>query len=131
MTETTKSGPGISPLAPDHFPDMPAIPGVTLATKATGSRYQGRTDFLFAAFAPGTVAAGVLTRSKTASAPIDWCRRSLLHGKAQGLVVNAGNANAFTGKAGDATTNAVAQTAMAALACTGQEIYLASTGVIG
>ncbi len=95
----------VSPLAPKHVPDMPAIAGVRLATAAAGIRYAGRTDVLLALFDQGTAAAGVFTRSKCPSAPVEWCRAHLKSGKsaknlARALVVNSGNANAFTGKSG-------------------------------
>ena len=95
----------VSPLAPKHVPDMPAIAGVRLATAAAGIRYAGRTDVLLALFDEGTAAAGVFTRSKCPSAPVEWCRAHLKSGKsaknlARALVVNSGNANAFTGKSG-------------------------------
>src|SRR6185437_13062373 len=100
----------VSPLAPKHVPEMPAIFGVRLATAAAGIRYAGRTDLLLALFDEGTAAAGVFTRSKCPSAPVEWCRARLKSGKsrknlsgknlARALVVNSGNANAFTGKSG-------------------------------
>src|SRR6185312_3577973 len=90
----------VSPLAPKHVPEMPAIAGVRLATGAAGIRYKGRTDVLFALFDEGTTVAGVFTRSKCPSAPVEWCRANLKAGKARALVVNSGNANAFTGKTG-------------------------------
>ena len=90
----------VSPLAPARFPDMPAVAGVRLATAAAGIRYAGRTDVLLALLDPGTTVAGVFTRSKCPSAPVDWCRARLKAGKARALVVNSGNANAFTGKSG-------------------------------
>src|ERR1700682_4372655 len=94
----------ISPLAPAQFPDMPPIDGVKLATAAAGIRYAGRTDVLLALFDPGTTVAGVFTRSKCPSAPVEWCREKLKAGKARALVVNSGNANAFTGKNGREAT---------------------------
>src|SRR5690242_11653712 len=94
----------VSPLAPKHVPDMPAIAGVRLSTAAAGIRYAGRTDVLLALFDEGTAAAGVFTRSKCPSAPVEWCRAHLKRGKARALVVNSGNANAFTGKNGHAAT---------------------------
>src|SRR5215468_9950847 len=94
----------VSPLAPSNIPDLPAIAGVRLATAAAGIRYAGRTDVLLALFDEGTIAAGVFTRSKCPSAPVDWCRAHLKAGAASALVVNSGNANAFTGKSGRAAT---------------------------
>src|ERR1700758_2703967 len=90
----------ISPLAPASFPEMPPIEGVRLATAAAGIRYPGRTDVLLALFDEGTTVAGVFTRSKGPSAPVDWCREQVKGGRARALVVNSGNANAFTGKSG-------------------------------
>ena len=87
----------VSPLAPKTVPDMPAVAGVRLATAAAGIRYPGRTDVLLALFDPGTTVGGVFTRSKCPSAPVEWCRAHLKAGKARALVVNSGNANAFTG----------------------------------
>ena len=121
----------ISPLAPKHVPDMPAIAGVKLATAAAGIRYAGRTDVLLALFDPGTTVAGVFTKSKCPSAPVEWCRAHLKGGKARALVVNSGNANAFTGKSGRAATKLTADIAAKAAGIRTAEIFLASTGVIG
>ena len=89
----------ISPLAPATIPDIPPVEGVSFATGAAGIRYKGRTDVLLALFDEGTEVAGVFTTSKCPSAPVEWCRAKLAGGKARALVVNSGNANAFTGKA--------------------------------
>ncbi len=121
----------ISPLAPKHVPDLPAIAGVRLATAEAGIRYAGRTDVLLALFAPGTTTAGVFTKSKCPSAPVEWCRAHLKAGKARALVVNSGNANAFTGKSGRAATKLTAEIAAKGAGCKPAEIFLASTGVIG
>src|SRR5205807_9818405 len=90
----------VSPLAPAQFPDMPAIEGVRLATAAAGIRYPGRTDVLLAVLDPAAAIAGVLTKSKCPSAPVEWCRARLKRRSARALVVNSGNAHAFTGKSG-------------------------------
>src|SRR5690606_13045147 len=79
----------VSPLAPQSYPDLPAIAGVRFATAEAGIKYRNRTDVLLMEFAEGTVVAGVLTRSKCASAAVDWCRSNLPGGKARGLVVNS------------------------------------------
>jgi glutamate N-acetyltransferase/amino-acid N-acetyltransferase len=121
----------VSPLAPKHVPEMPEIPGVRLATGAAGIKYQGRTDVLLALFDKGTAVAGVLTRSKCPSAPVEWCRARLKSGMARALVVNSGNANAFTGKTGRAATAFTAKLAAQAAGCKPVEVFLASTGVIG
>ena len=121
----------ISPFAPKHLPRLPGISGVRFATCAAGIRYPGRTDLLLALFDPGTTVAGVLTRSKTASAPVEWCRLRLAHGMARALVVNSGNANAFTGRRGREAVKLTAEAAAEAAQCLEADIYLASTGVIG
>ncbi|WP_431855722.1 bifunctional glutamate N-acetyltransferase/amino-acid acetyltransferase ArgJ [Azospirillum sp.] len=121
----------VSPLAPASFPSLPVIAGVRFATTNSGIRYKGRDDVMLAVLDPGTTVAGVLTRSKTASAPVEWCRMALAHGQARAVVVNAGNANAFTGKAGDATVQATVKAAAALAGCAPAEVYLSSTGVIG
>jgi glutamate N-acetyltransferase/amino-acid N-acetyltransferase len=121
----------LSPLAPTDVPDMPAIAGVRLATAAAGIRYKGRTDVLLAVLDKGTAVAGVFTRSKCPSAPVEWCRAKLGRGKARALVVNSGNANAFTGKTGRQATALTAAIAAKAVGCGADEIFLASTGVIG
>jgi glutamate N-acetyltransferase/amino-acid N-acetyltransferase len=121
----------ISPLAPARVPDLPTIDGVKLATAAAGIKYANRTDVLMALLEPGTTAAGVLTRSKCPSAPVDWCRTRLKSGKARALIVNSGNANAFTGKSGRAATELTAKLAAGAIGCRENEVLLASTGVIG
>jgi len=123
--------PQISPLAPASFPEMPPVAGVRLATAAAGIRYPGRTDVLLALFDPDTAVAGVFTRSKCPSAAVDWCRDKIRRGGASALVVNSGNANAFTGKSGRAATALTAEIAAKAAHCKPGEILLASTGVIG
>ncbi|MEJ1160375.1 bifunctional glutamate N-acetyltransferase/amino-acid acetyltransferase ArgJ [Prosthecomicrobium sp. N25] len=121
----------VSPLAPKTQPAMPAVAGVRFATAAAGIKYKGRTDVLLVALDAGTTVAGVFTTSRCPSAPVDWCRASLAQGRARALVVNSGNANAFTGAKGVATVEATAGGAAAALGCAPGEIFLASTGVIG
>ncbi|HEX4080647.1 MAG TPA: bifunctional glutamate N-acetyltransferase/amino-acid acetyltransferase ArgJ [Rhizomicrobium sp.] len=125
------SPPNISPLAPKRFAALPPIAGVRLATGAAGIKYRDRTDVMLAVLAAGTQAAGVFTRSKTASAPVEWCRARLERQTARALVVNSGNANAFTGAAGREAVRAIAGSAAAALDCHVNEIFVASTGVIG
>ncbi|MEW6450262.1 MAG: bifunctional glutamate N-acetyltransferase/amino-acid acetyltransferase ArgJ [Pseudomonadota bacterium] len=121
----------VSPLAPTTVPDMPVIAGVKLATAAAGIRYKGRTDVMLALLDPGTVAAGVFTKSKCPSAPVEWCRAKLKNAKPRALVVNSGNANAFTGKNGREACKFTAQIAARAVGCKPNDIFLASTGVIG
>ena len=121
----------VSPLAPQHVPDMPEIAGMRIATGSAGIKYQGRTDVLLALLDKGTTVAGVLTRSKCPSAPVEWCRAKLKGGQARVLVVNSGNANAFTGKTGREAVAFTAKLASEAAGCKPGEVFLASTGVIG
>jgi glutamate N-acetyltransferase/amino-acid N-acetyltransferase len=121
----------ISPLAPKSYPDLPPVEGVKFATAEAGIRYKGRTDVMLALMDKGTQAAGVFTKSKCASAPVDWCRAKLRGGKARALVVNSGNANAFTGKTGAQQAKFSAEITAKATGAPLGEIFLASTGVIG
>ena len=90
----------VSPLAVP-MPALPPLAGVRLGTVAAGIRYKGRDDLMMMVFAPGTTVAGVFTSSKCPGAPVDWCRKALEGGTARAVVVNAGNANVFTGRAGE------------------------------
>jgi glutamate N-acetyltransferase/amino-acid N-acetyltransferase len=120
-----------SPLAPTSFPDLPEIEGVRFAAGAAALRYKDRADVMLAVFDKGTQAAGVFTKSKCPSAPVDWCRARLKAGRARALIVNSGNANAFTGKAGAQAVKLTAALAAQATGARENEIFLASTGVIG
>lgn len=120
-----------SPLAPAGFPDIPPVAGVSFATRASGIRYKDRDDLLLATFAPETTAAGVLTQSRTAAAPVLWCRKALRTGSARALLMNAGNANAFTGKQGEAAVVDTVHAVANRLSCAPGEVFVASTGTIG
>ena len=121
----------ISPLAPAIVSNAPAVAGDKLATGAAGIKYRGRTDVLLVVMDEKTTAAGVFTQSKCPSAPVEWCRAKVKGGKARALVVNSGNANAFTGRNGRAAAKFTADLAARALGCKPAEVFLASTGVIG
>ncbi len=121
----------ISPFAPSSLPEVPSIEGVRFASAEAGIKYKNRRDLMVAVMDEGTTAAGVLTQSKTCSAPVLWCRESLKGGKARILVVNSGNSNAFTGRKGRAAVDLTAKFAREAVGCGSGEVYLASTGVIG
>jgi glutamate N-acetyltransferase / amino-acid N-acetyltransferase len=123
--------PARSPLAPKKIVRLPALAGVRLATTAAGIRYRGRDDLLNVTLQAGTQVAGVFTQSKTASAPVEWCRKHVGGGAARVLVVNSGNANAFTGRAGTRAAATIAQSAADKIGCSVNEVFLASTGVIG
>ncbi len=120
-----------SPLAPEKTPVLPPIAGLRLAAKACGIRYKNRDDVMLMELAPGATIAGVLTRSLTCSAAIDLCRKHLAGGKARAILVNAGNANAFTGKAGVQSVDRCVKAVAGSLGCRGREVYVASTGIIG
>ena len=113
------------------MPEMPEIEGVRIAAAEAGIKYAGRTDLMLMLFDEGTTAAGVFTRSRCPSAAVDFCRSNLPNGRARALVVNSGNANAFTGKKGEQATRVTAEAAAAAAGCNVDEVFLASTGVIG
>ena len=121
----------VSPFAPTHVPVLPAVDGVRLATCEAGIRYAGRTDLLLALFEPSTAVAGVFTTSKTASAAVEWCREHVRHGMARALVVNSGNANAFTGLRGRETVAETVRATACIADCLDADVCVASTGVIG
>ena len=123
----------VSPLAPDHFPDLPVIDGVRFATIAAGVRYQGRTDVMLAELTPGSTVAGAFTRSATRAAPVLDCQAKIGATSDTGaaILVNSGNANAFTGKGGVIAVEAI--TAAVADVCNipQSRVFTSSTGVIG
>jgi glutamate N-acetyltransferase / amino-acid N-acetyltransferase len=121
----------LSPLAPKKYPALPPIGGVRFATLAAGVRYAGRTDVMMALFDEPVAVAGVFTRSQCPSAPVDWCRAQLKGGMARALIVNSGNANAFTGHKGIEAVEVVAEAAAKVVGAKKSEIFMASTGVIG
>jgi glutamate N-acetyltransferase/amino-acid N-acetyltransferase len=120
-----------SPLAPAAFPRLPEIAGVRLGVAESGARYRGRPDVLVAVLDPGTAIAGCFTISKTRSAPVDWDKANLARGRARAMLVNAGNANAFTGARGVQTVASTVEALSRLLGCPKEEIFVASTGVIG
>jgi glutamate N-acetyltransferase/amino-acid N-acetyltransferase len=121
----------LSPFAPDKFPELLPIAGVRLAVGVLSPGTAGRPGLLLCELAEGTRVAGVLTRSKTASAPVDWCRQVLGGGQARALLVNAGNANAFVGQVGRAAMERTIATAAGLISCRPESVFVASTGVIG
>ncbi|QNT68381.1 bifunctional glutamate N-acetyltransferase/amino-acid acetyltransferase ArgJ [Defluviicoccus vanus] len=121
----------VSPFAPAHFPDLPVVGGVRLAVAAAGIRYRDRNDLLLAEFDRGTSVAGVFTRSQTAAAPVQWCRDAIGQGQARALVVNAGNANAFTGTDGPVVVETTVSATTHLFNCRPSQVLVASTGVIG
>jgi len=122
----------VSPLAVP-LPEMPPVAGVRLGVAEAGIRYAGRADLTAMLVPVGSTAAGAFTRNRCPGAPVDWCRAALgeTGGRARAVVVNAGNANVFTGRAGREATEATADAAAALAGCAPAEVLLASTGTIG
>ena len=120
-----------SPLAPTQFPELPELAGIKLATAATGLKYKGRDDLFLMLADEGTSFAGVFTKSATAAAPVLVSRAGLKSGQARAILTNAGNANAFTGRAGDDAILTYRSAFANALGLTENQILIASTGVIG
>ena len=125
--------PPLSPLAPAAFPSLPEIGGVSFATAEAGVRYAGRTDVMLALLAPGTAMAGVFTRSATRSAAVLDCQKKIAFQSEAGaaIVVNSGNANAFTGRNGEAAVTAVTSAVANTLDVPEARVFSSSTGVIG
>jgi len=113
-----------SPLAPARFPALPPVAGVRLATRACGIKYKDRSDACLIELAAGTTIAGVFTRSLTASAPVLWCRKALRGGRGRAIIVNAGNANAFTGAAGRNSVDRIVGAVARKLKCKPREVFV-------
>jgi len=120
-----------SPFAPKRFPALPAIAGVAVGGAACGVKYKGRKDLFLAELVRGSTIAGVFTTSRTASAPVDWCRDIIGAGRVRGIVVNAGNANAFTGHQGMEGVVHTVDVVARQIGSRKDEVFVASTGVIG
>ena len=123
----------VSPLAPAAFPELPVIDGVTFATAAAGVKYQGRTDVMLAQLTPGTTIAGVFTRSQTRAAPVLDCQAKIGGASDQGaaILVNSGNANAFTGRGGQEAVEAITASVAQTCGVPQSRVFTSSTGVIG
>jgi len=121
----------VSPLAPKSYPQMPSLDEVRLSTAEAGIKYAGRTDVLLVQLPADTAVAGVFTTSRCASAPVDWCKDIVGRGKARALLVNSGNANAFTGVRGRTAVERSAEIVAGELGIDPKDVFLASTGVIG
>lgn len=123
----------VSPLAPDVFPNLPVIKGVRFATAAAGVKYQGRTDVMLAVADAGSSVAGVFTKSATRAAPVLDCQSKIGRDSDAGvaILVNSGNANAFTGKHGVVSVNAITTAVAAGTGIPADRVFTSSTGVIG
>ena len=123
-----------SPLAPATFPELPAIGGVRFASAAAGVKYKDRDDVMLAALKPGSTVAGVFTRSKTRAAPVLDCQSKIGQSDTSGgaaIIVNSGNANAFTGQSGAEAVTAITTSVASALSLEKERVFSSSTGVIG
>ncbi|SPF79546.1 bifunctional glutamate N-acetyltransferase/amino-acid acetyltransferase ArgJ [Pseudoprimorskyibacter insulae] len=123
----------VSPLAPAAFPNLPVIDGVRFATAEAGVRYQGRTDVMLAMLDPGSVVTGVFTRSATRSANVLDCQKKIGTDSDAGaaIIVNSGNSNAFTGRAGEGSVDAISEAVAAKTGLPANRVFTSSTGVIG
>ncbi|WP_121631149.1 bifunctional glutamate N-acetyltransferase/amino-acid acetyltransferase ArgJ [Tropicibacter alexandrii] len=122
-----------SPLAPEQFPALPVIDGVRFATAQAGVRYAGRTDVMLALLDPGSVVAGVFTRSLTRSANVLDCQAKIGGDSDRGaaIIVNSGNSNAFTGRAGEGSVKAICDMVAEVTGLPAERVFTSSTGVIG
>ena len=121
----------ISPLAPKIFPELPSVKGVTLGTARSGTKYKGRRDIFTAVFDKGTAVAGAFTQSEIKAEPVEFCKRNIIDGSARVLVVNAGFANAFTGKKGKKINKSISSHIKKFIKCREKDVFICSTGVIG
>ena len=124
----------VSPLAPASFPDIPSIKGVNFSTASAGVKYQGRSDVMLAVLDPGTEIAGVFTSSSTRSFAVIDCEEKIhLKDSSSGaaIVVNSGNANAFTGYRGKVSVETITSMAAEVLNIPRSRVFSSSTGVIG
>ena len=122
-----------SPLAPEHFPKLAEIAELGLNVFETGSRYRGRDDLLVITLPAKASIAGVFTKSSMPSAAVDLCKEHLSQskGRVRAIIINAGIANAFTGKQGQASAETVTAACASLLGVEPHHVYMASTGVIG
>lgn len=122
-----------SPLAPNRFPDLPVIGGVSFATAEAGVKYRGRADVMLAQLAPGTTIAGAFTQSSTRSAAVLDCQEKIGGPADAGaaIIVNSGNANAFTGRNGRVSVKSVTQAVADTVSVPEARVFSSSTGVIG
>ena len=121
----------ISPLAPENFPKLPSVKGVLIGTAKSGTKYKGRRDIFTAIFEKGTAVAGAFTQSDIKAEPVEFCRKNIIDGSARVLAVNAGFANAFTGKKGKKINKSISSNIKKIIKCREKDIFICSTGVIG
>ncbi len=122
-----------SPLAPESFPQLPVVAGVRFATAAAGVKYQGRADVMLAVLEAGSTVAGVFTKSNTRAAPVLDCQAKLGRPSDAGaaILVNSGNANAFTGHYGQTSVEEIIRAVSDVTDVPAERVFTSSTGVIG
>jgi len=121
----------ISPFAPKKFPKLPLVKGITISTAKSETKYKGRKDIFTAVFEKGTTVAGAFTQSDVKAEPVQFCKKNIIDGSARALVVNAGFANAFTGKKGKKINKSISSNIKKIIKCREKDIFICSTGVIG
>ena len=121
----------ISPLAPKNFPKLPLVKGIRMGTAKSGTKYKGRRDIFTAVFEKGTTVAGAFTQSDIRAEPVEFCKKNIIDGSARVLAVNAGFANAFTGKKGKKINKSITSNIKKIVKCREKDIFICSTGVIG
>ena len=121
----------ISPFAPKKFPKLPLVKGITISTAKSETKYKGRKDIFTAVFEKGTTVAGAFTQSDVKAEPVQFCKKNIIDGSARVLVVNAGFANAFTGKKGKKINKSISSNIKKIIKCREKDIFICSTGVIG
>ena len=121
----------ISPLATKNFPKLPQVKGIIMGTAKSGTKYKGRKDIFTAIFEKGTTVAGAFTQSNIRAEPVEFCKKNIVDGSARVLAVNAGFANAFTGKKGKKINKSISKNIKKIVKCREKDIFICSTGVIG
>ena len=121
----------MSPFAPKKFPKLPLVKGITISTAKSETKYKGRKDIFTAVFEKGTTVAGAFTQSDVKAEPVQFCKKNIIDGSARVLVVNAGFANAFTGKKGKKINKSISSNIKKIIKCREKDIFICSTGVIG
>ena len=114
------------------FGGVTAAKGFRAACCAAGIKYQGRTDMAMIVSDVPCAAAGTFTSNKVKAAPVLWDMEVVGSGcPVQAVVVNAGIANAATGKTGLDLCRATAEYTGKTLGISASSVLLGSTGVIG
>ena len=121
----------VSPLKPKQVERIYDIDGVYLSSINSGIKYKGRDDLLLITFSKNTNVAGIFTKSSTASAAVKWCKKNIKKNNARAIIINAGNANVFTGEDGKLAVQKIISKLALILEIKEKEVLIAQTGVIG